>query len=176
MLLAGVVTMSGCAGASPRAGTPDAPAADAATAPRLFTQAQLRAGTPQGRVIELRIEAAGEPTVIDRWEFIAVDETGATIQSVTRDVAGAVIAEAVGRSTWAELHAHGAFPAAATTVEDGVALTVPAGDFTTRLYVVTDGASTRRFWFAVDLPGPPVQLTTEQGGVEVLRVQMLRAR
>ena len=95
---------------------------------------------------------------------------------MTRDVAGAVIAEAVGRSTWAELHAHGAFPAAATTVEDGVALTVPAGDFTTRLYVVTDGASTRRFWFAVDLPGPPVQFTTEQGGVEVLRVQMLRAR
>lgn len=145
------------------------------TAPRLFTVAQLRDGTPQGRIVELRIEAAGQPTVIDHWEFTAVDEAGATIRSVTRDEAGAVIAEDVGRSTWAELHAHGAFPAAATTIEDGVTITVPAGEFTTRLYTVTDGDRTRRFWFAVALPGPPVQFTTEEGGAEVLRVQMLRA-
>lgn len=176
LVLAGAVTASACGGGVAR-DEPVAPTGDeVATAPRLFTVEQLRAGTPQGRVIELRIEAAGKPTIIDRWDFVAVDEVGATIRSVTRDEAGAVIAEDVGTSTWAELHAHGAFPAATTTVEDGVDLSVPAGTFMTRLYTVTDGDTTRRFWFAVDLPGPPVQFTTEQGGTLVLRASMLRAR
>lgn len=154
--------------------TPDP--ADASSAPQLFTLAQLRDGNPAGRVIELRIEMDGKPAMIERMEFTASDATSATIHSITRDDAGAVLADETGTATWTELHGHGRFPAAATTIEDGVSITVPAGTFTTRLYTVTADGATRRFWFATTLPGPPVQFTTEQGGKVVMRAQMLRAR
>ena len=152
------------------------PSGEVASAPQLFTIAQLQAGTRAGRVVELRMEQVGKPATIEHWEFVAVDANAATIHSITRDAAGAVIADQTGTSTWAELHAHSKFPAASTTVEDGVALSVPAGEFTTRLYTVTDGDTIRRFWFAVDLPGPPVQFTTERAGTVEFRAQMLRAQ
>ncbi|HEY5925357.1 MAG TPA: hypothetical protein VIV11_26920 [Kofleriaceae bacterium] len=155
---------------------PAAPAASPGLAPQLFTVEQLRAGNPKGRTIEIRMEADGKPTTIEHWVFTAVDADQATIHAITRDEAGKVISDAVGTSTWAELHKHGQFPAAATTIDDNVSITVPAGTFTTRLYTVKTGEATRRVWFAADLPGPPVQFTTEQGGKVVLRAQMLRAR
>ena len=122
------------------------------------------------------MEVAGKPTTIEHWEFTDVDEETATIHAITRDEAGTVLANQIGRSKWTELHDHAKFPAATTTIQDGVVLTVPAGTFTTRLYTVRDGKATSRFWFAVDLPGPPVQFTTEQDGKVVFRGTMLRAR
>jgi hypothetical protein len=41
---------------------------------------------------------------------------------------------------------------------------------------VKNGETTSQFWFAVDMPGPPVQFTTEQAGKIVMRATMLRAR
>jgi hypothetical protein len=122
------------------------------------------------------MEADGKPTVIEHWEFTAVDAEQATIHSITRDETGKVLADQTGSSTWSELHKHGQFPAGATTFEDNVSITVPAGTFTARLYTVKDGDTTRRFWFVADLPGPPIQFTTEQAGKIVMRAQMLRAR
>jgi hypothetical protein len=148
----------------------------AGIAPMLFTVDQLRAGNAKGRVIHLKMELEGKPTVIENWEFTAVDDTSATIHAVTRDEAGAVIADQTGTSTWLELHKHGEFPAAATTIEDNVSITVPAGTFTTRLYIVKRDGAVWRFWFAKDLPGPPVQFTTEKDGKVVNRAQMLRAK
>ena len=138
-------------------------------APQLFTVEQLRAGNPQGRIIEFRMEADGKPTTIEHWEFTAVDAENATIHAITRDESGTVLADETGTSTWTELHKHGQFPAAATTIEDNVQITVPAGTFTARLYTVKAGDTTRQFWFATELPGPPVQFTTEQAGKVVQR-------
>lgn len=150
---------------------------DGAIAPRLFSLEQLRQGVPKGRVVELRIEVEGKPTIVDHWEFTAVDADGATIHSVTRDASGQILGDETGTSKWTELHDHAKFPAATTRFEDGVTLTVPAGTFKTRLYTVRPDATTvRRFWFAVDLPGPPVQFTTEKDGKVVMRAEMLRAR
>ncbi|MFN0248609.1 MAG: hypothetical protein ACKV2T_17085 [Kofleriaceae bacterium] len=154
---------------------PNAPA-PAESAPQLFTIEQLRDGIPAGRVIELRMELEGKPATTEHWEFTKVDANGATIHSVTRDDAGTIVADQTGTSAWAELHSHAKFPAAATTIEDNVTLTVPAGTFTTRLYKVKVEGATRRFWFAVDLPGPPVQFTTEKEGKVVMRAVMLRVR
>ena len=142
----------------------------------LFTVDQLREGNPRGRVIELRMEADGKPTMIEHWEFTAVDGETATIHAITRDEAGNVVADETGTSKWTELHEHARFPGAATTVRDNVSITVPAGTFVTRLYTVVEGDKTRRFWFSPDLPGPPVQFETEVGGKIVLRARMLRAR
>ena len=145
-------------------------------APQLFTVEQLRAGIPQGRIIELRMELDGKPTTIEHWEFTAVDAEQATIHSITRDEAGNMLADQTGSSKWAELHKHGQFAAAATTIEDNVEITVPAGTFKTRLYTVKRGDAIARFWFAAELPGPPVQFTTEKAGKVVMRAQMLRAK
>jgi hypothetical protein len=147
-----------------------------AIAPQLFTRDQLEAGNAAGRVLELRVEAEGKPTTIQRLEFTEVTDEGATIRAISRDEAGTVLSDDTGQQTWDDLYKHGQFPAATTTIEDNVEVTVPAGTFKTRLYTVKAGAATRRFWFAADLPGPPVQFTTEQGGKVVLRAQMLRAR
>lgn len=156
---------------------PTAAVAQDGSAPRLFSLEQLRQGSPQGRIIELRITVAGKPPVVDHWEFTKVDAETATIHSVTRDADGKVIADETGTSNWTELHDHGKFPSAATRIEDGVVLTVPAGTFKTRLYTVrADATTVRRFWFASDLPGPPVQFTTEKDGQVVMRAEMLRAR
>ena len=122
------------------------------------------------------MEADGKPTTIEHWEFTASDEAQATIHAITKDETGKVLADETGSSKWEELHKHGQFPAAATTIEDNVEITVPAGTFKTRLYTVKAGEATRRFWFATELPGPPVQFTTEQAGKVVMRAQMLRAK
>ena len=142
----------------------------------LFTQEQLRAGNPSGRVIELRIEVEGKPTTIEHWEFTNADANGVTIRSISRDEAGTTIADETGTSAWAELHSHAKFPAATTTFEDNVSVTVPAGTFVTRVYTVKADGATRRFWFAADMPGPPVQFTTERDGKVVMRAVMVRAR
>ncbi len=145
-------------------------------APPLFTLAQLRDGNPRGRVIELHIEDEGKPTTIERWELTVVDAESATIRAVTRDEAGVTVSDTTARTTWSELLSHSLFPADATTVEDNVSVTVPAGTFVTRLYTVTLADKVRRFWFSVEHPGPPVQLTTERGGTLEMRVRMLRVR
>lgn len=158
------------------------PVANAATdpsgefAPQLFTVDQLREACFVGRVIEYRIAAEGKPTTIEHWEFVAADDHEATIHSITRDEAGKVLEDTTAKTAWDELHKHGQFPAAATTIEDGVSLIVTAGTFQTRLYTVKAGDTVQRFWFAVNLPGPPVQFTTEQGGTEIQRAEMLRAK
>ena len=172
-----LVALAACASSPKSAPAPAPPAAaQPAFAPTLFTREQLRAGNPQGRTIEFRFEVAGQPTTTQHWEFTTVDAQQATIHSITRDEAGKVLADETGSSTWDELLKHGQFPAAATTIEDGVSVTVPAGTFKTRLYTVTAEGAIKRFWFSVEHPGPPVQFSTEQAGKTVMRAQMLRVK
>ncbi|MBP6634029.1 MAG: hypothetical protein KA297_31745 [Kofleriaceae bacterium] len=172
----------GCGGAptpaAPPAARPESQTSAPATgfAPQLFTVEQLRAGHAEGRIIELRMEVDGQAPMLERWEFTKVDDMSATIHAITTDPEGKIVADQTGTSTWVELHQHGQFPAATTTFEDDVTVTVPAGTFTTRLYTVKADGETRRFWFAAELPGPPVQFTTEKDGKVVLRALMLRAR
>jgi hypothetical protein len=137
---------------------------------------QLRAGNAPGRVIEYRVEADGKPTTVEQMTFTQATADEATIHGVSKDEAGNVLSDETATAKWVDLHKHGQFPAAATTIEDNVEVTVPAGTFKTRLYTVKAGDATRRFWFAADLPGPPVQFTTEQAGKVVQRSVMLRAR
>ncbi len=159
----------------PPTATPTTSGIATAIAPVLFTASQLRDGNPQGRVIEFQRDTDGTVQT-EHWEFTHVDDRTATIHAITRDADGKVLDDATGTSTWDELAVHGQFPAASTTITDNVEITVPAGTFVTRLYEVTANDTIRRFWFAVDLPGPPVQYTTERGGKTVMRTQMLRAR
>jgi hypothetical protein len=169
-----ILALAACGGSAP---PPEKkPAVTSELAPTLFTVEQLRAGNPKGRIIELRMEIEGKPVTIEHWEFTAVDDESATIHSITRDEGGNVLADQTGTSKWADLHKHGQFKAADTTFEDNVEITVPAGTFKARLYTVKADGAIRKFWFATELPGPPVQFTTEKDGKVVMRAQMVRAK
>ena len=169
-----LTVLAGCSGT--QGPTADEPGHRDGKLPTMFTAEQIRAGCPQGRVIELRIEADGKPTTIEHWEFTVVTPEAATIHSVTTDEAGTVLEDATGTSKWTELQEHARFPANATTITENVSVTVPAGTFTTRLYTGLTEDTLSRFWFAADLPGPPVQFSVEKDGKVLRNAQMLRAR
>jgi len=124
-------------------------------------------------VIPFRIEAAGKPTVVHVLTFVRSDEQGAEIESVDRDDTGAPLGDVKrARSTWDELRQHAAFPARATTIEDGVADT-PAGQFRSKIYIVKQGDEVSHFYFAVDRPGPPVLFYTDKAGARVMTSTLL---
>jgi hypothetical protein len=159
----------------PAAAAPPAPIAPAPVAagsaaaselaPLPYTAEQIRAASPVGRVVRLRVEAAGKPTSIVVMTFVASDERGAEVESAVLDEHGAPRSAPVRQhATWDELRSHGAFPAAATRIEDGVAET-PAGRFPSKIYTVTRGDNVSRFYFAVDRAGPPVLFYTDVAGV-----------
>lgn len=143
---------------------------------QMFGVEELRAGCPQGRVIEIRVEENGKPTHIERMEFVSVDAETATVHATSRDEAGTILSDQTGKARWDELAMHGRFPAKSTATEDNVSITVPAGTFTTRAFHVDAGATKRTLWFSTTLPGPPVKFTTEEGGVVVMTATMLRAK
>jgi hypothetical protein len=172
-------------GGSPQPAPPPAPvpaaagssavasgADDQAIAPLPYTADQIRAASPAGRVIPLRVEVPGKISV-QVFTFVTVDETGADIESSERDERGNPIGEAKrAHATWDELRHHAAFPRATTTIEDGVADT-PAGRFASKVYIVTSGDAVSHFYFAVDRPGPPVLFYTDKHGTRVLTSTLL---
>jgi hypothetical protein len=124
------------------------------------------------------VETAGQPPVEQRWVWTAADAEGCEIAATLHDADGRLVKdEGAGRSAWTELMGHARFPAAKTERADAT-ITVPAGTFDTWLFTVRDtaedgGPMVTRYHFAKSMPGPPVQLTMERSGVEVLRMTML---
>ena len=69
----------------------------------------------------------------------------------------------------------GAFPACATTLVLDQQVTVAAGTFQVRRYVVVDpdNGSTGTFDFSMSSPGPPVHMTVEVGGATVFEMALV---
>lgn len=159
-----------------------APSPSAALAPHTHTVEQLRAAMPVGTEMKLRVEQAGQPPAIQRWTVTAADAVSCTIASQVLGQDGTVLAdEGEGTSSWVELYAHADFPADRTTVSDEL-LDTPLGRLATRRYEVVevgeDGQPVRKVMhFAVDLPGPPVQMTvfSADGTVRMKLTQIERS-
>lgn len=166
-----------CAPHPVEAPAPVAPV-EAGTVSPPVTLEQFRAAFPVGTTIRLKVAAKGQPAVVQKWVWTAVDADGCTIAAQTLDEQGALLKdEGERRTTWAELMGHAVFPAATTERSEGVAA-VPAGTFPTWVFVVQaaaeDGTTqVKRFQFAKTMPGPPVLYTIEQGGEEVFRMTLL---
>lgn len=167
-------TLAGCAGRGALAGEPRPE-----TAPTPYTADEIRAALPPGSRIVLRREMQGLPTVHSTMTFRAADdperETRLVVHTTTPD--GMEVAPPdEGTVSWEELRDHAAFPAAATERAEG-RIEVPAGGFDCMLYTVRtmeQGAPTvSRYWFAKDLPGPPVLLEVEREGTTILRLTLL---
>jgi hypothetical protein len=159
---------TGCGPSAPPAST----AADEVAAPYPFTVFDIRAGCPLGRVIEYRIETAGEPTRVERWAFAPIDMDSVNVTTTTFDPEGKQVgAPETESAKWTELHEHARFPRAQTTISNET-LTLPAGTFDVMRYVVTKGDVVKTYWFARSLPGPPVKVEVLKGGKTVMLLTM----
>lgn len=141
-----------------------------------FSAADLREGLPAGTELRLRVETAGEPTVIQHWVFTAADAEGCTIHSRILAEDGTLISdEGEGTSKWVELSQHGQFPAARTT-RTASSIDVAAGHFDTWLFVMKPaepGGPIKRFHFAPSLPGPPVLMEVVNGDTVIMKMELL---
>ncbi|MFT4621580.1 MAG: hypothetical protein ACI8PZ_000232 [Myxococcota bacterium] len=160
------------------AGSPDAHVDDAlqVNAPAPFSSDEIRDAMPVGTHLRIRNTAPDGVTVAD-WFVTAADRDGVDIRYTIEDASGAVLkGPTEQRDTWTTLRDHALFPASATLIdEDDVE--VPAGSWRALRYVVTrerSGAQvTDTFWFAPELPGPPVRFVSRAGDQEVFRMELL---
>jgi hypothetical protein len=163
-----LASISGCGGARP---APVETAPDG-VAPYPYSVFQLRAGCPLGRVVEYRVEKAGEPPSTERWAFTPLDADTVRVTTTRFDAEGKQMGQPTDESAkWTELHEHARFPSAQTQIFNE-SLSIPAGTFDVMRYVVTKGDSMSTFWFARSLPGPPVKLEMVKEGKTVLTMTM----
>lgn len=143
--------------------------------PTPFSAAEIRHGCPPGRTIRVREETPEQPPSFRIVRFVEVDGDGAVQEFQTIDPEGRPMGEpSRRRSTWLELQRHASQPADATTVEEAtLALPFGSGAFTCWLYTVRAPDAERRFWFAKELPGMPVQVEEWSGGALAGRSTMI---
>ncbi len=179
VLTAALVAIIACSGSSDRqparSPTP-APAAGSEHLRPPFTADELRAGLPVGTELVLRVEQADKPTLLQRWDFVAADESGCTIHSRILTEDGSLQTDAgKGTSTWAELEAHAHFPADRSTRADST-VTVTGGTFETWLFVVQPdkpGGPVKKFHFAKTMPGPPVLMEVIRGDETLMKMELV---
>lgn len=164
--------LSALAACHPRAAAPlTAPAppgvVTAELAPAPFTAEQLRQASPVGRMMRYHLTAGGAGMTIE-YRFIGSDAERATMRTIETPDGGTPGAPIEDSPAWADLAHHADSPAAATVIRDAE-VTVPAGTFSCKEYVVTavDGGVTRitTSAFATAMPGPPVKMTVTANGV-----------
>jgi len=161
-----LVLVACSAGETPPAGP--APSASAAAGPEMaptpYEAADIRKATKVGRRYEWTLEAPGEPKKRRVVLFTKVDDTHGEISAEDLDETGHSLgAPQKNQATWEEFRDHASFPKAAVTIKDET-VTVPAGTYECKLYVVTKGDEVLRFWFAKTLPGPPVKVEIQKAG------------
>jgi hypothetical protein len=165
---------------SPACQHPTAPTTAAATTaadgtlPTPYTVEQLRASLPVGHVMRLQIHApADAPAKLRTWKVSAADADGCTFRETLAGPDGQLIeGPTESRSSFEELRLHAAFPAATTTVEQGLQVTVPAGTFDVVRYTVRGEGGEEVYDFAPSLPGPPVRLVVRAAGIDIMLMEM----
>lgn len=159
--LAPVPTSSFAAAAAP----PPEPVIERAPTP--YTAAQIRAASPAGRRIVFRVQEPGKPDVKRVIEFVRSDESGADLRITSTDPEGNVLHKSESRSTWEELRSHAEFPKANVEIKHRT-ISIPLGTVSCVVYKVTEGegptAEVVTYYFAENMPGPPVFYFIEKGG------------
>jgi hypothetical protein len=142
-------------------------------APTPYTAAEIRAHSGEGRINKWRmVSSKGEFISVQR--FLGADARGAKIQSFLTRADGVQSGSGEDMSgTWEEFQSHASYPAEQTVITSD-RVNVPAGEFDCWLYRVREEPDTvLRFWFAKDLPGPPVRVEIERSGAVDLDMQLV---
>ncbi len=141
-------------------------------APRPYSTRQIREAMPVGFKCHYWTKK-GEVHGHEHWEVIRSTDTEVEILYSESDGDGRPKGEPKTQThTWSELRDHALFPAANTTIEDIVQKT-PAGEFDCWLYTVQTEAGERRFYFAKDKPGAPIEYGTWKDGEPVQRTVLM---
>ena len=145
--------------------------------PTPYTADQLRTASRVGRMYVFRVEVPGKPTVLRILAFTRIEAARVEVTTSTKTEAGEAIGAPEPRwATWEELRTHAEFPRdRVTTVDEEI--TVPAGRFLCTVYTVQkDGGETARFYFAKEMPGPPVLFYSEKGGARGMTSTLVEYR
>ncbi len=141
-------------------------------APTPYTAAEIRANCRKGRINKWRmVTDQGEFVSVQR--FVAVDEKGARIQSLTLNANGSPTGKSKNTSgTWIEFQGHASYPAAMTEIRSEWTQ-VPMGEFECWVYIVEEKGTTTTYWFAKTMPGPPVRIDITKGKKRLLEMEQI---
>jgi hypothetical protein len=153
----------------------EGPAAKGELAPIPFTADVLQAGMPKGTRMMFGVTQA-DGRVIRMMEVVESDATKVGMMQGVRTPEGKTLEQPKKVvSTWQELETHGHFPAENTKrVEEKVK--VAAGEYDSWHYTVTnpaDSTMTKEFWFAKELPGPPVLMEAKKAEMTGMRMELI---
>jgi hypothetical protein len=133
-------------------------------APNPFTPDEIRAGCPSGRTVRWRVEEPDGEAYLRVSRFLDADDEGATLERSRQTLGGEPVGEVQSaRQTWTEFQANSSFPSAVTTI-DSETIDTELGRLDCLRYTVRDGDEENSFWFATELPGPPVRYETTVAG------------
>lgn len=170
-----------CAAKDPAPAVAAAPGAAAVptVAPMLptpFTSSEIRDAFRPGQHLVFTVFTAGKGTVVADWVVTGWTDQDATIAFTTLAQDGATVVEprAERTSSWDSLRDHASFPEASASRSEGV-LVHPLGTLDIWLYTVRgpEPELVQRYWFAKDLPGPPVRFTIHAGAEEVFKMEQI---
>ncbi len=171
-----VAAPSPAASASSSGSAADAGAASASSefAPTPYTAEQIRKATAVGRTYEFRTEVAGAPSRRLVIAFTNVSDAEAETKNSLLDEQGKELAPPkISHAAWDELRRHAEFPRAATVIANEK-IAVPAGTFDCVRYTVTEGpGDVSKFYFAKQMPGPPVLFMTDKQGTRVMTTTLI---
>jgi len=147
-------------------------------APTPFSAEEIRKGCPRNRKIVYQVETFGQPVVFQTMTFVTVSQQEVVVENVTKGVDGKRIgSRQMITGKWGDFQAHASFPQAKTMITRE-SYTVPAGTFDCWRYEVTtekEGKSNiQRYWFALDMPGPPICFEERLDGKLAYKMTMLK--
>jgi len=150
--------------------------------PTPFSAEELKAFNVPGYRTLFRIEGEGRAPVLNDTVWLPSEEGLAVFSNRMKTPDGVPIGEVqTGTAEWEELQSHASFPAAATSLSTET-IEVPAGKFDCWRYdvareVPSDGQAPRTlvmtFWFAKELPGPPVLMEHRLDGRVTMTMTLL---
>jgi hypothetical protein len=131
-------------------------------APTPFSAVQLRGASAPGRTWVFAVTLPDGAVARRVLRFTVTGEVGGTLVTTTLQPDGATPLGPPEESefTWTELESHARFPGGRTRVDEETVET-RAGRFEALRYTVEGEGGVTRYWFAKDLPGPPVRMLQE---------------
>lgn len=144
-------------------------------APTPYSAHDIAACCAHGRTIVFEV-ATPQGKMHQKTRFLLPDAEGVEVEVInlspkTGKPAGPVRGS---RALWTELQKHASFPKSVTKVAPGD-VTTPVGTFRCQVYTLTIPSGKRVFYFANDLPGPPVKMTAfDPSGKQVMSLTLIR--
>ena len=147
-------------------------------APTPFSAEEIRIGCPRDRKIVFQVETFGKQMVFQTLTFVTVSEKEVVFESMTTGMEGKRVgSRRMSTGTWKDLQSHASFPGAQTKIQKEP-FTINTGTFDCWRYEVTlkkEGkTNVQRYWFALDLPGPPICFEETVDGKLAFKMTMLK--